>query len=80
MQSVAEAYEQPDNFKGLGYGLKVFGSYRLKTNSHDGDIDMLCIVPEYFSREKHFFVQLAGYLRKHEHIQEIFAIRIHLVN
>lgn len=79
MHDVAENCEQPDNFKQLSYGLKVFGSYRLKTNSHDGDIDMLCIVPEYFSREKHFFAQLTGYFRKHEHIQEIFSIRINLV-
>jgi len=80
MHDVTKSCDQSDNFKGLGYGLKVFGSYRLKTNSHDGDIDMLCIVPEFFSREKHFFAQLAGYFRKHEHIQEIFAIRTSLKN
>ena len=32
------------------YGLKIFGSYSLKANSFDGDIDMICIVPESFSR------------------------------
>lgn len=47
------------DYHSYGYGLRVFGSYRLKTNSFDGDIDMICVVPEYFSREKHFFVLLA---------------------
>jgi len=45
------------------YGLKIFGSYSLKANSFDGDIDMICIVPESFSREKHFFGSLAKKLK-----------------
>mgnify|MGYP001017073198 FL=1 len=53
------------NFEEIGYGMRVFGSFRLKTNSYDGDIDMLCIVPEYFSREQHFFKQLANDFRKY---------------
>ena len=68
------------DFEEIGYGLKVFGSFRLKTNSYDGDIDLLCVVPEYFIRELHFFKQLANELRKYKHFQEIFTIRIcHLI-
>jgi poly(A) polymerase Pap1 len=59
----------------VGYGLKVFGSFWLKTNSYDGDIDVLCVVPEYFSREQHFFKQLANEFRKYEHFKEIVSIR-----
>lgn len=62
------------DWKEWGYGLKVFGSYKLKTNSCDGDIDMICIVPEYFSREKHFFTLLAEQFRKNAAIHDIFAI------
>lgn len=42
----------------LGYGLKIFGSFSLRTNSIDGDIDMICIVPDFVSREKHFYAIL----------------------
>ena len=46
MKDIANSTKHPDfDFKKLGYGLKVFGSYHLKTNSYDGDIDMLIIVP-----------------------------------
>jgi poly(A) polymerase Pap1 len=46
MRDMANITKHPDfDFEKLGYGLKVFGSYRLKTNSYDGDIDMLVIVP-----------------------------------
>lgn len=76
MNDMANTTKHPNfDFQELGYGLKVFGSYRLKTNSYDGDIDMLCIVPEFINRERHFFVILANYFRKHEHLKEIFSIR-----
>lgn len=45
------------------YGLKIFGSYSLRANSFDADIDMICIVPEHFSREKHFFGYLVAKLK-----------------
>jgi poly(A) polymerase len=51
MADIATTTKHPNfDFAELGYGLKVFGSYRLKTNSYDGDIDMLCIVPEFINR------------------------------
>lgn len=46
-----------------GYGMKIFGSYSLKASSYDGDIDVICIVPEFFSREKHFYGGLARKLK-----------------
>ena len=58
------------------YGLKIFGSYSLKAHSFDGDIDMICIVPEFFTREKHFFGMLARKLRGNENVKELFPIRI----
>lgn len=46
MAQVAEATNnEVFDFEEIGYGLKVFGSFRLKTNSYDGDIDVLCVVP-----------------------------------
>lgn len=51
MNDVAISTKNPlINFEELGYGMKVFGSFRLETNSFDSDIDVLCVVPEYFSR------------------------------
>ena len=76
MEGVAESTKNdPSLFAEAGYGLKVFGSYRLRTNSYDGDIDMICLVPEYFSRETHFFKQLAGLFRSTPDTSEVFAIR-----
>lgn len=54
-----------ERLKELGYGLKIFGSFSLKTNSFDGDIDMICVVPEFFSRERHFYSLLTSQLKKH---------------
>lgn len=36
---------------------------------------MICIVPEQFSREKHFFGYLATKLKSNEHVRELFPIR-----
>ena len=70
LADIAKLTKHPEfDFEEFGYGLKVFGSYRLKTNSYDGDIDMLIIVPEFINRERHFFVTLAGYFRKHENLK-----------
>lgn len=66
---------EPKDFETYGFGLKVFGSYKLKTNSIDGDIDMICIVPDYFSKEKHFFGMLTNLMRQQEKIRDIFPIR-----
>jgi poly(A) polymerase Pap1 len=78
MEDVAKATKNNViDFEEVGYGMKVFGSFRLKTNSYDGDIDILCVVPEYFSREQHFFKQLANEFRKYQHFKEIFSIRNH---
>lgn len=46
MVDVAKAtHNEVIDFVERGYGMKVFGSFRLKTNSYDGDIDILCVVP-----------------------------------
>lgn len=76
MKDIAKNTKQGEfDFEEHGYGLKVFGSYCLKTNSFDGDIDMVCIVPEFINRERHFFVILTNYFRRHEHIREVYTIR-----
>jgi poly(A) polymerase Pap1 len=64
-----------DELVQLGYGLRIFGSYSLKTNSFDADIDMISVVPEFFSREKHFNNILTEELKKHPFVKEVFAIR-----
>jgi poly(A) polymerase Pap1 len=47
----------------------------LKTNSFDGDIDMICIVPDTFTREKHFYGLLAQVLKNNPNVNEFFPIR-----
>lgn len=65
-----------EELKEMGYGLKIFGSFSLKTNSIDADVDMICVVPEFFSREKHFYHMLTEELKKHSNIKEIYAVRM----
>lgn len=37
----------------------LFGSYVLELNSNDSDVDVICVVPNFINREKHFFGDLA---------------------
>jgi len=37
----------------------LFGSYVLGLNSNDSDVDVICVVPNFINREKHFFGDLA---------------------
>lgn len=39
----------------VGGDLYVFGSYKLKANCQDSDIDSVCVVPAFINREYHFF-------------------------
>lgn len=51
MINIAEStHNEVYDFESIGYGMKIFGSFKLKVNSYDGDIDILCVVPDYFSR------------------------------
>ena len=36
----------------------IFGSFRMEVNHKESDLDTICIVPQYVSRDEHFFGQL----------------------
>ena len=54
--------------------LYTFGSYRLKVDTRDGDIDTICVVPNFIDRETHFFKKLYNILKSHPSVNEITPI------
>ena len=47
----------------MGGELLVYGSYRLKVNAYDSDIDTVAVVPNFIDREVHFFGDLVSMLK-----------------
>ena len=55
---------------GGGIQLRFFGSTRLKVNTPDSDIDIICIAPSFLSRSD-FFTLFCSYLSKLEYITSL---------
>ena len=58
---------------GGGVQLKIFGSQKIGVQSPDSDIDVLCIAPNYISREE-FFNVFCIHLSSHENVSMMFTI------
>ena len=52
----------------------VFGSYVLELNSNDSDVDVICVVPNFINREKHFFEDLAAKFEAHPAVKNLSKI------
>lgn len=48
---------------------------KTKVNSHESDIDTVCLVPHYVDRDNHFFGRLVEILKKRKEVSEIFPIK-----
>lgn len=53
---------------------KIFGSFRMEVNQKDSDLDTVCIVPRFVSRDDDFFGKLFTRLKSHEKVSEIYQI------
>lgn len=62
------------------FGIRIFGSYSLRVNRYDGDIDMLCLTPESFSRDTHFYKYLVEILKKNKNVRDLVPIRTNTHN
>lgn len=51
-----------------------FGSYVLDLNSNDSDVDVICVVPNFIDREKHFFGGLAEILEGKPGVKNLLRI------
>ena len=58
---------------GGGVQLKIFGSQKIGVQSPDADIDVLCIAPNYISREE-FFNVFCIHLSTYENVSMMFTI------
>ena len=54
--------------------LFTFGSYRLNVISNESDIDTICVVPKFFTREEHFFIDLVEKLRENPKVEELVPV------
>ena len=52
----------------------IFGSFRMEVNHKESDLDTICIVPQYVSRDEHFFGQLLISLKSHSKVTDIYPI------
>jgi poly(A) polymerase len=52
----------------------LFGSNVLGLNSNDSDVDVICVVPNFINREKHFFVDLAESFENHPGVKNLSRI------
>lgn len=59
------------------YGAKLytFGSYRLNVTTNEADIDAVCVVPNFITRDDHFFVDLYEILKNTQRVNEIIPVK-----
>ncbi|EGR27268.1 nuclear poly polymerase npap nucleotidyltransferase protein binding, putative [Ichthyophthirius multifiliis] len=68
------AEEKQIDFKYNG-DLLIFGSYKLKVNQKNSDIDAVCFVPSFVECKKHFFGDLFHILSQKKEVEDIFSIQ-----
>ena len=54
--------------------LLIFGSFRMQVNHKESDLDTICIVPSFVSRDAHFFGLLLQTLKSHAKVSDIYPI------
>ena len=55
-------------------GLHVFGSFRMQVNQKESDLDTVCIVPKYITRDEDFFNTLFNTLKESEKVTDLYPI------
>jgi len=56
--------------------MRVFVCFLLRqVNSHDSDIDTVCLVPHFIDRDLHFFGNLVRILEERKEVTELFPIK-----
>lgn len=69
LQDIAKSLQKP--FSGQFF---LFGSFKMQVNHKDSDLDTVCIVPSFISRDEHFFGGLLTILKGFDKVREIYAV------